>query len=339
MESRVESRNLKSRNKINKKKWIMISLIILALLAGTGYLFRKELSVLVFNTLLKDDVKTILDKSYKPVGYEKNKPQAFEGEPFSLLLLGIDQRDNEPSRSDTIIYSVIRPKDNKVLLVSIPRDSYTDIIGRDVESKINSAYAHGGAKMAIDTVEHLLNNKVDYYGAINFHGVIDIVDAVGGVKLPITEVIENKNPNHEPLRIEPNKPIYDGQDALSYVRYREDSDFKRTERQRIFIKALMGKFLELKNITKVPELMEIAGSNFTTNMDPDFILELAESVLLNDTPPDFENYMLQGKGTMRGTVWYYDIDAEDLEYTQELITNWLNNGTNSGELIHPKDMH
>lgn len=75
MEPRLNSRNLKFRNKINKKKWIMISLIILVLLAATGYLFRKELSVLVFNTLLKDDVKTILDKSYKPVGYEKTNPK------------------------------------------------------------------------------------------------------------------------------------------------------------------------------------------------------------------------------------------------------------------------
>lgn len=242
----MESRKLKIRKKVNKKKWISISLIILFIFAGTGYLFRKELSVLAFNILLKKDVETSLNESYKPVGNEDRNKQTAKSEPFSLLLLGVDQRDKEPSRSDTVIYSVIRPKDNKILLVSIPRDSYTEIVGRDVESKINSAYAHGGEKMSIETVENLLKTKVDYYGTVNFNGVIDIVDAVGGVKLPITKVIENKNPIHEKLKIEPNKPIYYGQDALKYIRYREDSDFKRTERQRIFIRAMMDKVLEIK---------------------------------------------------------------------------------------------
>lgn len=337
MEARKVRRSIKSK-KNNKKKWISISLIIL-FLAGAGFLFRKEISLFAFNTLLKKDVKTTLDKSYKPVGHEKENTPVSDGEPFSLLLLGVDQRDNEPSRSDTIIYSVIRPKDNKALLVSIPRDTYTDIIGRDVTSKINSAYAHGGEKMSIDTVENLLNNRVDFYGTVNFNGVIDVVDAVGGVKLPITKLIENKNPMHEKLRIEPNKPIYSGQEALSYVRYREDSDFKRTERQRIFIKSFMEKLLELKNITKVPELIEIVGSNFSTNMDADHVLELAETMYLNDTLPDFESYMLQGNGKMRGSTWYYDINSEDLEYTQNLISNWLNGDINEQDLIHPKDMN
>lgn len=271
------------------------------------------------------------------MGYESKSPKVEVSEPFSLLLLGIDQREGEPSRSDTIIYSVIRPKEDKILLLSIPRDTYTDIIGRDVTSKINSAYAHGGAKMTIDTVENLLKNKVNYYAAVNFNGMKDIVDAIGGVKLPITELIENKNPIHEKLRIEPHKPIYYGQDALAYVRYREDSDFKRTERQRIFISALMDKALELKNISKIPELIDIAGSNFTTNMDSDFILNLAETVYLKDSSPNFENYMLQGNGKMRGTTWYYDIDSEDLEYAQDLIASWLGSSDEEG-LLHPKNM-
>ncbi|WP_427181423.1 LCP family protein [Paenibacillus sp. TC-CSREp1] len=334
----MESKKRNKRKKINKTKWAVISLTTLLLLCGFGYLFRKELSVFAFNAVLKKEVKTTLNKSYKPVGYEVKSPKIELSEPFSLLLLGIDQREGEPSRSDTIIYSVIRPKDDKILLISIPRDSYTDIIGRGVTSKINSAYAHGGAKMSIDTVENLLKNKVNYYAAINFNGLKDIVDAIGGVKLPITEVIENKNPIHEKLRVEPNKPIYYGADALSYVRYREDSDFKRTERQRIFISSLMDKALEMKNISKIPELIDIAGSNFTTNMDSEFILNLAETVYLKNSAPKFENYMLQGNGKIRGTTWYYDLDPEDLEYAQKLITSWLSSSSNEGNLLHPKNM-
>lgn len=328
----VSKKQNNNRREFNKK-WAIISLITIILLAGIGYWYRKELSVFGFNAVLKKEVKTTLDKSYKPVGQESKMPKLEVSEPFSLLLLGIDQREEEPSRSDSIIYSVIRPKDDKILLLSIPRDSYTNIIGRDVTSKINSAYAHGGAKMSIDTVENLLKNKVNYYAVVNFSGLKDIVDAIGGVKLPITEAFQN----NENVRVEPNKPIYYGQDALSYVRYRGDSDFKRTERQRIFIRSLMDKVLEFKNISKIPELIDIAGSNFATNMDSEFILNLAENVYLKDSPPSFENYMLQGNGKMRGATWYYDIDPEDLEFVQDLISSWLSS-SNDEELLHPKNI-
>ncbi|WP_336765753.1 LCP family protein [Paenibacillus sp. USHLN196] len=329
----VSKKQNNKRRKFNKK-WAIISLITLILLAGISYWYRKELSVVGFNAVLKKEVKTTLDKSYKPVGKENKIPILEVSEPFSLLLLGIDQRKEEPSRSDSIIYSVIRPKDGKILLLSIPRDSYTNIIGRDVTSKINSAYAHGGAKMSIDTVENLLKNKVNYYAVVNFNGLKDIVDAIGGVKLPITEAFLN----NEGLRVEANKPMYYGPDALSYVRYRGDSDYKRTERQRIFISSLMDKVLEFKNISKIPELIDLAGSNFATNMDSEFILNLAENVYLKDSPPTFENYMIQGNGKMRGNTWYYDIDPKDLEYVQDLISSWLSN-SNDEELLHPKNIN
>lgn len=164
-------RKLKQHNKF--KKWIGISLTILLLIGGLGYIFRKEVSWIVFNVFFAKDIKQTLDQSYKPVGHhEATTPMIVASKPFSVLLLGVDQREDEPARSDTIIYSVIRPDLNKILLVSIPRDTYTEVIGRDITTKINSAYAHGGAKMAIDTVEHLLQHPVDYYATINFYGLI-----------------------------------------------------------------------------------------------------------------------------------------------------------------------
>lgn len=114
----VSKKQNNNRREFNKK-WAIISLITIILLAGIGYWYRKELSVFGFNAVLKKEVKTTLDKSYKPVGQESKMPKLEVSEPFSLLLLGIDQREEEPSRSDSIIYSVIRPKDDKILLLSI----------------------------------------------------------------------------------------------------------------------------------------------------------------------------------------------------------------------------
>ncbi|MEC0257846.1 LCP family protein [Paenibacillus lautus] len=326
----------KSKHHIKRKKWIGISLSILILLGGLGYIFRKELSWMVFHAFFAKDIKHTLDRSYKPVDNpDSSEPVAEATKPFSVLLLGVDQREDEPARSDTIIYSVIRPDLNKILLVSIPRDTYTEVIGRGVTSRINSAYAHGGAKMAIDTVEHLFQHPVDYYAAINFYGLTDIVNALDGIKLPIDKVIENKKASHIKLRIEPNKPIYDGTDALNYVRYREDSDFNRTMRQRIFLNSLMDRVFELKNITKIPELIHIGGSNLTMDLNSDFILNLAENLFFNDSPPTFENYMLKGKDLVIRGDYFYDPDDSDIRYIQELLANWSDEETKLEDLMIP----
>ncbi|WP_240036753.1 LCP family protein [Paenibacillus amylolyticus] len=319
-----------------KKKWkkpLIIILSLLIVLGGIGFIYQKQLVVLAFNLFASGTVKEALDDSFKPAG-DKDAPVVQHTDPFSLLLLGIDQRDNEPSRSDTIIYSVVRPEDNKVLLLSIPRDSYTEIVGRDVKSKINSAYAHGEAKMAMDTVEKLLENKVDFYAAINFHGLKDIVDAVGGVELPIKKNIENKLKIHEKLFVEANKPIYNGEEALGYVRYREDSDFNRTMRHRIFLSSFMNRALEVKNLTKIPDIIKIAGSNFTTNMKSDFIVNFAESLYMKDSIPTISNYMLKGDGKMRSGTWYYDLSEDDLKYVRGMIASWLD--PNTTQLIEPE---
>lgn len=319
-----------------KKRWkkpLIIILSTLIVLGGVGFIYQKQLVLLAFNLFASGTVKEALDESFKPVG-DKDAPVVEHTDPFSLLLLGIDQRDNEPSRSDTIIYSVVRPEENKVLLLSIPRDSYTDIIGRDVKSKINSAYAHGEAKMAMDTVEHLLENKVDFYAAINFNGLKDIVDAVGGVELPIKKNIENKLKIHEKLFVEANKPIYSGEEALGYVRYREDSDFNRTMRHRLFLSAFMNRALEVKNLTKIPDVIQIAGSNFTTNMNSDFIMKFAESLYMKDSTPTISNYMLKGEGATRSGTWYYDLSESDLQYVRTLLANWLDPDTT--EIMEPE---
>lgn len=319
-----------------KKKWkkpLIITLSVLLVLGGLGFIYQKQLVVFAFNLFASATVKDALDDSFKPAG-DKDAPVVEHTDPFSLLLLGIDQRDNEPSRSDTIIYSVVRPEDNKVLLLSIPRDSYTEIVGRDVKSKINSAYAHGEAKMAMDTVENLMGNKVDFYAAINFNGLKDIVDAVGGVELPIKKNIENKLKIHEKLFVEANKPIYSGEEALGYVRYREDSDFNRTMRHRIFLSAFMNRALEVKNLTKIPDVIQIAGSNFTTNMTSDFIVKFAESLYMKDGAPTISNYMLKGEGATRSGTWYYDLSEDDLQYVRGMIASWLD--PDATEIIEPE---
>ncbi|MDR0267354.1 LCP family protein [Paenibacillus sp.] len=322
----------KNEKKKHKRTWLLVTLVCLLLIAGAGYIFRKQVALLAFDTFVKDSVTKTLDQSYEKID-EEVKPDTVQN-PFSILLLGTDERKDEPGRSDTIIYSVVRPEDGRVLLVSIPRDTYTEISEEHKKSKINAAYARGGIKRSVDTVENLVGNNIDFYATINFQGLKDVVDELGGVHLPITKVIENKQKIHEKLRVEPNKPIYNGEDALGYARYREDSDFNRTMRHRVLIDAVMARALEIKNLTKIPDLIKVAGNNFKTDMPSTFIIDLAKT-FYEGSMPTFSNYMLKGKGAMRDSIWYYDPDKDDIEYINKLIANWHDPNTPADQLMQP----
>lgn len=337
--SRIEKKKVKRRSSKKTKFWLYT--LTFVLIAGLGsFIFRKELLLFGFDKVVAPTIEQTLDESYVPLEETEDSSSTTEvdkNKPFSILLLGTDQRGKENGLSDSIIYTVIRPKDHKALLVSIPRDSFAEIIGAEKvkgarkETKINAAHSYGGPQMSVDTVKNLLNAPIDYYATINFNGLVEVTDALGGVVLPITKVIQNKNPVHEKLRIEPNKPIYSGKEALMYVRYREDSDFKRTERQRIYLKAALDRMKSFDNILNIQNIIGIAGSNFKTNMKSDFILDLAKRVIIEGGTPEITSHMLQGEGK-HTDQWYYILDEADVKNTHDMIELWLNPEASEAEL-------
>lgn len=337
MIERRSRQKMKSKNKRKKIAWIV--LIVLLVAGAGGYLFRKPLAVMAFDLFLSGKVEETLERSYSPLEGEETRPVEPAEEkmkPFSTLLLGVDQRNNEPARSDTMIYAVVRPEDAKVLLISIPRDTYTEIVGKGDEDKINHAYAFGGEKMAKDTVENFIGYPVDYYAAVNFQGVRDIVDALGGVELPITKDIVNKQADHEKFTIKANKPLYDGTEALNFVRYREDSDFNRTKRHQVFLNAMVNRMLKLNQVTKIPELINLMGDNFKTDLPPSQIIELSKKVLLGDASPQISGFTIMGEGMRINGVYYDKANEEDVDFAKEMIDNWLNPDTEASDLILPE---
>ncbi|MGG3452881.1 LCP family protein [Paenibacillus rhizolycopersici] len=329
----------KAKPKKNRRKVAILSLVILLVIGAGGYLFRKPLAVMAFDLFLSGKVEETLERSYSPLEGEEAqavRPQEENMKPFSVLLLGVDQRNNEPARSDTMIYAVVRPEDAKVLLVSIPRDTYTEIVGKDKEDKINHAYAFGGEKMAKDTVEHFIGYPVDNYAAINFQGVRDIVDALGGVELPITKDIVNKQADHEKFTIKAGKPLYDGTEALNFVRYREDSDFNRTKRHQVFLNAMVDRMLKLNQVTKIPELMNLMGDNFKTDLPPSQIIDLSKQVLLGDASPQISGFTIMGEGMRLNGIYYDKANEEDVNFAKEMIDSWLNPETETSALITPE---
>jgi LCP family protein required for cell wall assembly len=321
------------------KIFLLTAFVALLSAAGIGYANRGSLASWGFDTFVSAQVEKKLAQSYKPLNNRPVSEAPKVEVPFSVLLLGVDARGAERGRSDTLIYTIVRPKDGNVLMLSIPRDTYADIAGRDEKDKITHAYAYGGAEMAIESVQKLLNAKVDHYASINFQGFVQVVDTLGGISLPITKDIVNKDADHEKFTIPANQSSYNGKDVLNYVRYREDAggDVSRTERNRQFLEALMHKTASLDKWRNIPDILNIIGKNFRTDIPPVSMTDLTKQFLQSDH--HVKSYTLTGEGQRMGAqhLWYFVADENGLQQVRRTIDVWLNPSSTASQLTVPSD--
>jgi LCP family protein required for cell wall assembly len=142
-------------------------------------------------------------------------------------------------RTDTMLIAHLPDNDTPATLVSLPRDSNVEIPGNGV-SKINAAFAIGGPKLLVQTVEQATGLRIDHYAEINFGGFANVVDAIGGVEMDVPKTIHDKATG---VTIKAGKQTLDGAKALAFVRTRKSaatprSDLDRVVNQRKFIGAL-----------------------------------------------------------------------------------------------------
>jgi len=161
-----------------------------------------------------------------------------------ILLIGADDRKSR-GRADTIIVAHIRPKLRRAVLLSIQRDTLVEIPGHR-RDKINHAYKFGGVPLLKTTVERLLGERIGHYAKLDFQTFEKAVDDLGGVRIVVADVEgKGRGMNYDDyadklhIHLKPGEQDLDGKQAIGYVRYRKDSDFKRTDRQRQFLKAAM----------------------------------------------------------------------------------------------------
>lgn len=171
---------------------------------------------------------------------------------MNVLVVGSDSRDPDnptgggDARTDTIMMMHIPSDHSKAYIISIPRDLYvsvpTDAEGNGgQDAKINAAFAWGGVPLLISTVENYTNVRIDHFVEIDFAGLKDVVDALGGVDMKVDQTIESI---HKPYRtFEKGMNHMNGAEALDYVRQRYQlpkGDFDRMKNQQKLIKAIMG---------------------------------------------------------------------------------------------------
>lgn len=207
---------------------------------------------------------------------------------YNILLIGTDSRKNDTSgRSDAIVLISINNQTHQITLTSILRDCYIYIpeVGGD---RINAAYAYGGPELLIETIEQNFNLKINKYMQTNFFAFVDIVDALGGIEMTITDdeakvmnetyiTYINKmlgRPQEQSLLEGGGTVTLDGAQALAYVRvrYLGNGDFDRTERQR---KALMAVY------EKVQTSSALQINSLLTNFLPQIQTDMTESECLS----------------------------------------------------------
>ncbi|PRX40342.1 LytR family transcriptional attenuator [Planifilum fimeticola] len=292
-------------------KWLKIFLALLIVAGGAvgGYAFY-----------LYKSIEKTADRMYQPVTGETEAKEIIEKEkPFCILIMGVDERKGDRGRSDTMMVMAVNPRKESALLFNIPRDTRTEIVGRGTQDKINHAYAYGGVKMSIETVEQFLDVPVDYYAKVNMQGFARIVDALGGVEVDNPFAFQYGGHTFEKGRIH-----LDGDTALKYARMRYEDprgDLGRNERQRQVLKSMIKKAASPGIVANLGTILESLGSSVTTNITFDEMKKLGDDY--RNAIRKVDTLEIKGRGQKINGIYYLIVSEEEKKRIRSLVKKQL----------------
>lgn len=302
---------MRSKDKIKKRngfKKFIITLLILILIIPLG--------VIAYGYCLLESVST----------GEKKERKVSINKPVNVLLLGLDAGDyddksgNSPKRSDTIMLARYNPSENKIYILSIPRD--TRITENGHGWKINALHREGGTALLIKKLEEMLGVKVDYYAKVDYEGFRNCIDAIGGVDVTIPF---NMDYDAYDISIHFNEgETYhlDGEKAEAFVRWRKNNDgggyamgdLGRINTQQQFLLKVFEKMKTPSGIVKIPDLLKTASKYISTDMDPNTILLYMIKLRKMETK-NIETLIIPGEPKYINGVSYYIYDKlKDNDY-------------------------
>lgn len=271
--------NKKRKKKKNKlMKILLVEILLLAVLL-VGYK--------VVSTFRKINFDNSGDNSI----LSNLLPDKFQKGYTNIAIFGVDSRDNaleKSTHSDAIMILSINNKTKDIKLVSIYRDTYSNIPGHKFD-KINHAYFKGGYALSLSTINTNFDLDIKDYITVNFSSLVNVIDALGGIELDITES-ELKYVNgytNELNRINKTKvgklkstgkQTVNGTHATAYtrIRYTKGGDFKRAERQRIVINSILNK-IKTTDKLKVLSIIDEMLPQVYTNLSSGDIIKLGKS--------------------------------------------------------------
>lgn len=300
------------RSRLRKKQprigWRIASavllLFVLTVSATTGFAFLK--------------FQQTADSFITPLKGAKKLPLEVM-QPVNVLLIGVDERKNDPGRADAIMLLSFNPKTKQATSLSIPRDMQVTIKNGE-KTKINHTYAYGGVEETIETVERTFETKVPYYAKINMDGLIELVDAVGGVTVDNPSAFSWNDRRLQKDYAE-GKIKLDGLEASGYARMRKQDplgDMGRQIRQRQVLEAVGMKLAGPDILTNLEEVSRVLKNNFSTNITFSEAAQLAQE---NQT--GFERLKplkLDGEGYIASDgVWYFFASDQSMQEAKQAI--------------------
>ena len=265
-------------------KIFLVLLIIIVILAGIGLGF-------VYSKLGK---MTVEDIDETAIGISEETQERLSGY-RNIALLGIDSRADDygvGNRSDCIIIASLNQETKNIKLISVYRDTYMQVESKSktMLDKVTHAYSYGGAQNTLKALNTNLDLNITEYVTVNFDAVIAAVDAMGGVTIDIdsselkyiNDYIDatSSSAGIKSTHItKTGKQTLDGVQAVAYsrIRYTEGGDYKRTERMRTVIEAMLTKAKTL-SLGKLNKLVDTILPRVNTNITGTEILALAPSI-------------------------------------------------------------
>ncbi len=268
--------------------------------------------------------ETQIDEAGQEVQVETEVPASHKEGFYNILVVGTD---DDGTRTDTIMIARMNTKDHSVALLSVPRD--TMIESNMTIPKINGAYGYAGKgeKGIRNLKSHLaalLGFQVDGYAIVDLSAFVELVDLVRGVEFDVPMRMYYNDPSQDLyIDLQPGLQLLDGEQAMGLVRFRKGyatQDIQRTQVQQEFLRALAKKCLNVVNLTKLGDMVDIFMENVQTDLTAGNIAYFGQELL----QCDFENmytYTLEGEGVMVDGVSYY---ALYLQKTLDAVNQYFN---------------
>lgn len=324
---KIKQKKTKSKKSFSFSLFIKITLLLAA---------SSLICVTAYGVYLTKKAEKAADRAYEVIE-ERQKP----AEPIreatiepteknvSVLFLGVDDSEKrgqgaDSSRTDALLLATLNSKNKSIKLVSIPRDSYVYIPYVGYNDKINHAHAYGSTLATLETVEELFDLPIDYYVRLNFNAFIDVVDALDGVEVTVPYRIRGEKDEFDrnSITLEPGLQVLDGRHALAFARTRKlDSDIERGKRQQELLTALAQKAASVSALSKYDDVLEALGNNIKTDMPFDEMKSFLN--YLTKGLPQIDSLTLNGYDDMSTGTYYYKLDEQNLEETQQILKSHL----------------
>ena len=303
-----------STKKMSTMKKVLLSILIVLIVLATGigvYAYN------IWNNVNKTSEK--IHKDIKKTDKRKKVVSVKKMEPFSILLMGVDHREGDVGRSDSMILLTVNPEKKTTKMLSIPRDTYAEIVGKDKKDKLNHSYAFGGVQMTVDSVENFLNIPIDYYLEVNMEGFKDIVDAVDGV-----DVVNDLDFTYQGVHFKVGPQHLNGKKALVYSRMRKQDDrgdFGRQMRQRQVIEAVIKKGASVSSLANYHDILKAIEKNVVTNLSFNEMISIQQDY--KEAASSIEELKMDGENKRIDGIYYFLVSDEEINYLSSLLRSHL----------------